>query len=434
MSRFRLHAMPFVPGRARGIVRRGMAGAGPDNLLVLAQHELQPFAVPPAGVVVVDGAPLSHPMIRLLGKGIPTVMVTAAQAADLPPGMEAVLDGASGLITDTAVEETVPSAAFATPLRGGELMTADGSAVDLRASVADAAGAATALANGATAIGSLRSEFLAPLAGEQPDAAFYEQALRDVCEIMRPLPVTVRLPDFSPDKLPSWLEPIPGMASALGLRGARLYGIEPVRSVFHAIVQAAARLASEYDLALLIPYVTRLEEFRRLRHEVERLSPVPLAMGSMIETPAAALAISDFLSAADFVTLGCNDLMQGLFAADRDLAEVGALLDPYAPVLFRFLKRLAEEAGDEVGRVQVSGLLPQVPGILPLLLGMGYRVFSVEPVMIPYLAHTVATTDVVPAQALMIAVCAAADAESVRELLGLPRGADWAVGAVARKR
>lgn len=429
MSKFRLHATPFVPGWARGVIRRGMAGAGPDSLLVLAQHELQPFGVPPAGIVVVDGAPLSHPMIRLLGRGIPTVMMTAAQAADLQPGMEAVLDGTAGLITDVTVEETVPSAAFATPLRGGELATADGSAVDLRASVADAAGAAAALANGATAIGSLRSEFLVPPAGRMPDAAFYEQALRAVCEIMHPLPVTVRLPDFSTDKLPPWLEPIPGMASALGLRGARLYGIEPVRSVFRAIVQAAARLAPEHDLALLIPYVTRLEEFRRLRHEIEGLLPVPLAVGSMIETPAAALAINDFLSAADFVTLGCNDLMQGLFAADRDLAELGALLDPYAPVLFRFLKRLAEEAGDEMDRVQVSGLLPQVPGILPLLLGMGYRAFSVEPVMIPYLARTVTTTDAVAAEALMIAVCAAADADSVRELLGLPpAGRGWAIG------
>lgn len=416
------------------MVRRGMTGEGSDSLLVLTQEELRPFAVPPAGVVVIDGAPLSHPMIRLLSRSIPTVIVTAAQAADLPQGMEAVLDGTTGLITDTAAAETVPLVAFAEPLRGGELTTADGLAVDLRASVADAAGAATALANGATAIGSLRSEFLMPPAGEPPDAAFYEQALRTVCEAMHPLPVTVRLPDFSSDKLPAWLEPIPGMASALGLRGARLYGIEPVRSVFHAIVQAAARLAPDCDLRLLVPYVTRLEEFRRLRHEIEDLLPAPLAVGSMIETPAAALAISDFLAAADFVTLGCNDLMQGLFAADRDLAELGALLDPYAPVLFRFLRRLAEEADDEVGRVQVSGLLPQVPGIIPLLLGMGYRAFSVEPVMIPYLARTVAMTDAVAAQALMLAVCAAADAESVHELLGLPPGGSWAMGVAAQQR
>ena len=71
--------------------------------------------------------------------------------------------------------------------------------------------------------------------------------------------------------------------------------------------------------------------------------------------------------------------MQCLFAADRDLAEVRHQLDSYSPELFRFLKQAADAAGDNMYKVQLCGLLPQMPGVLPVLLGMGFRVFSVAP-------------------------------------------------------
>ncbi len=113
----------------------------------------------------------------------------------------------------------------------------------------------------------------------------------------------------------------------------------------------------------------------------------------MAESPAAVLAMPHWFEVADFVAIGCNDLMQCLFAADRDLAEVRRHLDPYSPELFRFLKQAAEAAGDNINKVQLCGLLPQLPGVLPVLLGMGFRVFSVAPVMIPYLAKIASETN-----------------------------------------
>jgi phosphoenolpyruvate-protein kinase (PTS system EI component) len=151
----------------------------------------------------------------------------------------------------------------------------------------------------------------------------------------------------------------------------------------------------------------------------------------MVETPAAAFALAEMLEIADFVALGCNDLMQCFFGVDRDILEVSEFLDPCAPVLFRFLRQVAEAAGKAVGELQLCGLLSQSPGILPVLLGLGYRVFSVEPVMIPYLARTIGTEGIASAEALAAAVCAAPDAEGVRRILGLPRGSAWGLGAQA---
>ena len=109
--------------------------------------------------------------------------------------------------------------------------------------------------------------------------------------------------------------------------------------------------------------------------------------------------------------------MQCLFAADRDLAEVRRQLDPYSPELFRFLKQAADAAGDNMYKVQLCGLLPQMPGVLPVLLGMGFRVFSVAPVMIPYLAKIASETNLSQAKALAQHVCVAKASEQVRGLL-----------------
>jgi phosphoenolpyruvate-protein kinase (PTS system EI component) len=137
----------------------------------------------------------------------------------------------------------------------------------------------------------------------------------------------------------------------------------------------------------------------------------------MAETPAAVLAMAHWFNEADFVAIGCNDLMQCLFAADRELVELSRYLDPYAPELFNFLQQAATAAGNNIDKVQVCGLLPQIPGVLPVLLGMGFRVFSVAPVMIPYLANTVNVTDLAEAEALAHRVCSSRHSQQVRDLL-----------------
>jgi phosphoenolpyruvate-protein kinase (PTS system EI component) len=96
------------------------------------------------------------------------------------------------------------------------------------------------------------------------------------------------------------------------------------------------------------------------------------------------------------------------------------LLDPYCPTLYRFLHQVAQEAGAARGSILVCGLLAQLPGALPLLMGLGYRRFSVDPVMIPWLAQAVRSTSLQEAAAWADFVCSARHSLQVRELLGVP--------------
>jgi len=201
------------------------------------------------------------------------------------------------------------------------------------------------------------------------------------------------------------------------MQGVRLFDQQPLRDVVYALLDAVNVLAEKHRISLLLPYVTQLDEFQRWRDIIEQRLSKHLAIGAMLESPVAVLSLPHWFDIADFVAIGCNDLMQCLFAADRDLAQMRCYLDAYSPQLHRFLQQAAAAAGDDINRVQLCGLLPQLPGIMPVLLGMGFRVFAVAPVMIPYLAKTLDEIDLAQMQALARQVCDAKDSKAVNGLL-----------------
>ena len=244
------------------------------------------------------------------------------------------------------------------------------------------------------------------------------------------MPVTVRLLDLAIDKQPAWLalDRAAGLSSTLGLHGGRLYALKSVRRVVEAEIEAIAGLASRFSLSVLVPALDRLEEYRDWRRRITTELGLRMPVGAMIETPAAALDIGRWLETAEFAAIGCNDLMQCLFGADRDLAAVGTVPDPYAPSLYRFLNHVADAAGAALARIQLCGLLAQMPGVLTLLVGLGYRSFSVDPLLVPYLARLIRHTTANHAVALARQALSAIDSGEVRALLGLPRPSIWTPG------
>lgn len=403
----------YVPGRAEGPVYFGpRAPAG--SVVVVTWGELAQLTPFPAAVIVVEAAPLSHAMIRLFSLARPVVCIDRFQAARLEPGAPVMVDGSTGRVVPASSDDSDGVEAPSPP--AGPIHTADGIEVALRASVSAAAGAGLARQRGARSIGLVRAEYLAMGAERPPDRAMIERALSTLCQAADPLPVTVRLSDYGSSKWPSWLKSC-APPQALGLQGVRWFDREPVESVIAAQLQAIRRLSRQWKLRVLLPFVTLPEEGRRwcdwARTHVSDAVPV----GIMAESPAAVLALAELQASADFVGIGCNDLLQGLFEADRDLPEVRHLLDPYAPAVYRLLRFGIESVRGDGSDIQLCGLLPQLPGALPVLLGLGYRTFSVEPLMLPWLAQTIQATDTATARKLAQDVCEARDGGVVRHLL-----------------
>ena len=413
--------MPYVPGVTQGAIQHGGDTNIANRILILQQQDIESISEPPLGFVVVEGAPFSHTMIRFMSMGVPTVIISKQQAELLKEGMEIMLNGASGRITAGITDYVSPIEASPGTF-DKSLETADGMPVLLRASVRNQEAAKRSRLEGAESIGLVRSEFLTPDGGGVPDSAFYTHAFGQICEAAAPLPVTIRLLDLAADKIPAWMPALDSVGGALGLQGVRLYGIEPMKSVYQAQLKAIDILSERFDIRILIPYLVRHEELRYWADNIRNKLSKPLSIGAMAETPVSALDLANWFDVVDFVAIGCNDLMQCLFAADRDRAELRNYLDPYAPLFWRFMRQIAMAAEARLDRIQLCGVLAQLPGVLPILLGLGYRVFSVESKLIPYLRHTITTTNIADAQQLAQQICAAKESRQVLELLGLHDG------------
>jgi phosphotransferase system enzyme I (PtsI) len=103
----------------------------------------------------------------------------------------------------------------------------------------------------------------------------------------------------------------------------------------------------------------------------------------MVETPAAVALAEDLAEEVDFFSVGTNDLTQYTLACDRMNSRVASLYSPYHPGVIRMLHMLAEVAERKGKDLGMCGEMAGDPLALPLLLGMGFREFSMTPSRIP---------------------------------------------------
>jgi len=232
-------------------------------------------------------------------------------------------------------------------------------------------------------IGLTRTEFLFQ-GRELPDE---EQQYRVYCRIIAwaaGRPVIVRTLDAGGDK------PIAGLTvdgernPFLGLRGLRLSLARP--ETFRVQLRALARAAATGDLKIMLPMVTEPRELEAARAMLEEVvaelraaaTEAALApLGMMVEVPAAALTAASF--AADFYSIGSNDLVQYVMAASRDNPDVARLYDPGNPAVHALIRKVVEVADARGVEVSLCGDMASDPAHLPTLLDLGLRKISVAP-------------------------------------------------------
>jgi phosphoenolpyruvate-protein kinase (PTS system EI component) len=113
----------------------------------------------------------------------------------------------------------------------------------------------------------------------------------------------------------------------------------------------------------------------------------PPLFGAMIETPAAALSVPAIAAHVDFLSVGTNDLTQYTFAAGRDDPNVNQYFQDGHASLLRLLEIIVADAGSLP--LTLCGELAGREELLPRLLTIGFRGFSVAPPLIPSLKDRV---------------------------------------------
>ena len=377
----------------------------PDGAVVLLAEEvgapdLLRYAEQVVAAVSGLGGPSSHAAIVARSLGIPFVVGAPDELLDAADGVRLLVDADAGeVVVDPSAERAaraVPAAAdpgAVQSLRSLPTRTTDGVDVSVLANVASAVEARRALAAGAAGVGLLRTELAHLAATAWPSRAEHERALRPVLDVLAGRPVTVRLLDFTNDKTPPFLVGRTSTASSLDLLLA-----EP--GALDAQLDAVLDAGRDVDLRLLVPMVATPGAARRRPAAAAAAAAragvgVPL-VGAMLETPAAVEAVPLLAAAADFFSLGTNDLTVAALGVGRTDESVGPAQTAH-PVVLRLIEDAVLAAGAAGRPISVCGDAAAEPDVLPLLLGAGLTALSVAPSRLDQVRALVRATSVAAA-------------------------------------
>jgi phosphotransferase system enzyme I (PtsI) len=362
-----------------------------------------------AGVATEEGGAEGHTAVMLRALGVPAVLGAAGLAHAIQPGDIAVVDGSAGVVVLNPSATTVAAArravtAFAREqqrfarLRRLPAETLDGEAVELQANLELPLELPLVAQSGAVGIGLLRTEFLFMNRETVPDEDTQTETYRGIVEAMGGDPVAIRVLDWGGEKDIEALSSagiVPEVADAnpaLGLRGIRLLLRKP--ELFEIQLAAILRASAAGPVRVMLPMVTTVAEVRaareiyervarRLRRRGERIPDKLPPLGIMIETPGAALSADALALEADFFAIGTNDLTAYTLAVDRAETDVAELYDPLHPAVLRLVQFATEAALRMRMPVSVCGEMAANPRLVPLLLGLGLRSFSMTASAVP---------------------------------------------------
>ena len=403
--RSRIDDIDQVIGRIHAALHRraadlqGVAGEilVTDNVAPAELAQLQSQGV--VAVVTTGGSALSHSAILARSLHLPLVVGATLALQKINDGDVLAVDGSSGLVVlepdasdlrayRTRLREQARERKQLNRLRREPSRTRDGVDIRLWANAESRADVAEAHALGAAGVGLYRTEFLFLGSNELPDEEAQFRAYRDLVLGMTGRTVTIRTLDLGADKadrsgLTLDYEPNP----ALGLRGVRLSLARD--ALFDTQLRAIARASGYGPVRLLVPMISSREEIVAVRARLERAmtelrsagfeiaESIPL--GAMIEVPAAAIALPGFIGVVDFLSIGTNDLVQYLLAADRNNDALGDLYTPLHPAVLRLLHDVIRIARARNKPVAVCGEMAGDSAFAPLLLALGLEEFSLHP-------------------------------------------------------
>ena len=378
---------------------------GPADLLEYDRRKLR-------GLLLEEGSTASHASIVARAMGIPCVGRLAGLRDRVSEGDAVIVDGETAeaylrprpdvvaAFEARAAVRAQRRAEFAA-LRDTPAVSRDG----VRVSLLMNAGLAIDLENldetGAEGIGLFRTEFQFMVAEQMPRLSAQTALYAQVLDLAGDRPVVFRTLDLGGDKVLPYMEAEREDNPALGWRAVRMGLDRPalLRLQLRALIAAAAGR----DLTVMFPLVATVEEFRTARGFVEqevawasrrgRPAPAALRVGVMIEAPSLVWHLDALLPLVDFVSVGTNDLMQYLFAADRGNPRVADRYDPLSPPALRVLKAIADACRDHGTPASVCGELAGRPLEAFALTALGFERLSMPPAGVGPVKRMVLSTD-----------------------------------------
>ncbi|MCI0600264.1 MAG: phosphoenolpyruvate--protein phosphotransferase [Beijerinckiaceae bacterium] len=383
------------------IVARAM---GPAALLEYDRSKLR-------GLILEETGALSHVAIVARALGIAAVGNVPNIVDFAEQGDAVIVDGVLGNVHLRPPPDVEHSYAEKARLRARKqaqyqklrdvpAVTKDGVAIELHMNAGMLVDLHHVAETGAASVGLFRTEIQFMLASRLPKMSDQEALYRTVFESAEGKPITFRTLDIGSDKVLPYMEKVDEENPALGWRAIRLGLDRPglLRSQLRALVRAS----SGRELRIMFPMIATVEEFEAAKSFVDnelghlrkhgRAPPSSLKLGVMIEVPSMLWQLDEICLRADFLSVGSNDLVQYIFAADRENKRVAERFDPLSAPVLQVLKLIADKARANSTPLTLCGEIGGRPLEAMVLLALGYRGLSMSAASIgPVKAMVLAT-------------------------------------------
>ena len=441
----RARAADVTDVTARVIGRLTGLGNAPPNLRqpsILAAHDLAPSEVKDLdpnmvlGVCLEMSGATAHSVILVRAMAIPAVVGLGPGISAIADGTTVAVDGQLGRVwispdtneareIENRREAWVAARRVAQEERRKPATTRDGRRIHALANLKGVAEASEALDCGAEGVGLLRTEFLFLKRSIAPSEEEQLAAYRTVAEALGSRPLVIRTLDIGGDKRVPYIDIGEEANPVLGWRGIRV--MLGRRDLFRTQLRAILQAGCGHSVDIMFPMISSLAELREAKAalgeveaELER-DGIPFRkdrkVGIMIEVPAAVAVADQLASEANFFSIGSNDLVQYVMAADRTNARVAPMADPFQPAVLRMLHQTIQ-AGRQAGiDVCLCGELAADALATPVLIGMGLEEFSVSAKLIPELKQAIARWTLPRAEVIAHEVLSLDSSESIRRFL-----------------
>ena len=383
-----------------------------------------------AGIAMAGSGPTSHAAILAASMNIPALVACGPAVLAIPDGTVLLLDADRGTLTrdpspdlqeqaSRQIADRRAARAAARAKAHALCHTKDGMRIEIGANLGSIDDAAQAVAAGAEACGLLRTEFLFLNRQSPPSEAEQTEVYRAIAVILDGRPLTVRTLDIGGDKPAAYL-PIPAEENpALGLRGVRVSLWRP--DLLAVQLRAILRGVPAAQCRIMLPMIASLSELRQARAILDTARndlgiADEIALGVMVETPAAAMTADILAAEADFLSIGTNDLTQYCLAMDRGNAALAPQFDALHPAVLRLIAATTQGADRHDRRTGVCGGLASDPAAAAILIGLGVRGLSSTAGQIAELKTVIGNATLEQCRRLARKALAATSAAEVREL------------------
>jgi phosphoenolpyruvate-protein phosphotransferase (PTS system enzyme I) len=417
--------------------------------IILVAEELVPSLVTRypraslAGVVCRRGGRFSHGAVVARSFGIPTVTgldqitlkAVAGETAVVYADQARLLLGVESVELEAAERRQLESREVHEALDALALKpacTADGHALKIMANIESPRDLGIFNPEVVDGVGLFRTEFAYMERPTFPSVAEQSELYRGVLDTFAGKPVVFRTLDIGNDKTLRYFTMPKEANPALGWRGLRL-GLE-WKDLLLAQIQALIDCQDHGDVRILLPMVTVIDEVRQVRQLIKDILPAGRPMpplGCMIEVPSSAMALADIASEVDFVSVGTNDLVQYLFAVDRDNPWVADLYQPFHPAHLRLLLHIAQTCKASGTPLSVCGEMAGQPEGAFFLVGAGFDHLSVAPPFVAELKAVLGQVQLQDLQKMAQEAAACRDSDQAFEILESAAHKAW-TGVVER--